>query len=144
MLDLYRRGVLLAVCSKNNPPEAMEAIARHPGMLLRPEHFAATRINWADKAQNLRELAAELNIGVDAIAFIDDNPVERDWVQAQLPEVTVIDLPQDPLGYAAALRDAPVLERLKLSDEDRARGRYYAEQRMRADLMQATGSVEDF
>jgi FkbH-like protein len=112
--------------------------------MLRPEHFAAMRINWADKAQNLRELAKELNIGVDAIAFLDDNPVEREWVQAQVPEVTVIDLPADPLEYARALRESPVFERLSLSDEDRARGRFYAEQRMRADLMEATGSIEDF
>ena len=144
MLDLYRRGVLLAVCSKNNPPEAMEALSKHPGMLLKPEHFAAFRINWTDKAQNIRDLARELNIGVDAVAFLDDNPVERQWVQAQLPEVTVIDLPPDPLQYADALRDAAVFERLSLSDEDRARGRFYAEQRMRADLMEGAGSVEDF
>jgi FkbH-like protein len=144
MLDLYRRGVLLAVCSKNNSPEALEALARHPGMLLRPEHFAAVRINWADKAQNLRELARELNIGLDAIAFLDDNPVEREWVQSQAPEVTVIDLPADPLEYARALRDVPYFERLSLSDEDRARGQFYAEQRQRADLQQAAGSIEDF
>ena len=144
MLDLYRRGVLLAVCSKNNPPEAMEALSKHPGMLLKPEHFAAFRINWADKAHNLREIARELNIGLDAVAFLDDNPVEREWVRGQAPEVTVIELPADPLEYARALRESPVFERLTLSDEDRARGRYYAEQRMRADLMEGAGSVEDF
>src|SRR3981081_2940350 len=80
LLDLYRRGILLAVCSKNNPEDAMEALERHPEMLLRPQHFAAVRINWQDKAQNLREIAAELNIGIDTIAFLDDNPVERQHV----------------------------------------------------------------
>jgi FkbH-like protein len=144
MLDLYRRGIILGVCSKNNPAEALEAIAKHPGMLLRPEHFASLRINWQDKATNLRELAKELNIGIDAIAFIDDNPVEREWVQSQLPEVTVIDLPADPMRFAAALRESPVFERLELSDEDRARGQYYAEQRLRTDLQQSAGSLEDF
>jgi len=144
MLDLYRRGVLLVVCSKNNPAEAMEAIEKHPGMLLRPEHFAALRINWQDKAANLRELAKELNLGIDAIAFIDDNPVEREWVRGQVPEVTIIDLPDDPIGFADALRQSPVFERLKLSEEDKSRSQYYAQDRMRSALQQTTGSLEDF
>ncbi|HYU45797.1 MAG TPA: HAD-IIIC family phosphatase, partial [Terriglobales bacterium] len=67
MLDLARRGILLAICSKNNLDDAMEALEKHPGMLVRPEHFAALRINWADKAQNLREIAHELNIGIDSL-----------------------------------------------------------------------------
>jgi FkbH-like protein len=144
MLDLYRRGILLAVCSKNNPPEATEAIEKHPGMLLRPDQFAALRINWQDKGTNLRELAKDLNLGIDSIAFIDDNPVEREWVRGQVPEVTIIDLPEDPMGFADALRQAPVFERLKLSEEDRSRGQYYAQDRMRDELQQTTGSLEDF
>ncbi len=144
LLDLYRRGIILAICSKNNPAEAMEAISRHPNMLLRPEQFAAVRINWNDKASNLREIAAELNIGIDAIAFLDDNPIERDWVRRQLPEVTVIDLPDDPMGFAPALRQCPFLERLSLSAEDRERGRMYADQRLRTELQQSAGSLEDF
>ena len=143
MLDLYQRGIILAVCSKNNPSDAMEALENHPGMLLRPHHFAALRVNWNDKAQNLREIASELNIGIDAVAFLDDSPVEREWVRSQLP-VAVIDLPQDPMGYAGALRDSPFFERLTLSDEDRERGRYYAEERQRSELRGGTASIEDF
>lgn len=142
--DLYQRGIILALCSKNNLEDAMEALENHPGMLLRPPHFAAWRINWQDKAQNLRDIAAELNIGIDALAFLDDNPVERAHVRAELPEVTVLALPDDPMGYAEALRAAPVFERLTLSDEDRERGRYYAEQRQRLDLEQRATSLEDF
>jgi len=144
MLDLYRRGIILAICSKNNPAEALEAIAQHRGMLLRPEHFAAVRINWNDKATNLREIAGELNIGIDSLAFMDDNPVERTWVREQLPEVTVLELPADPMGFAPALRDSPVFERLAISEEDRERGRMYAEQRQRAELQATAGSLEDF
>lgn len=144
MLDLYRRGIILAVCSKNNLVDAMEAIEHHPDMLLRPNHFAALRINWQDKAQNLREIASELNIGIDTIAFLDDNPVERQWVRSQLPEVKVIELPEDSLGYAQAVRNRPEFERLALSDEDRERGRYYAEQRLRTELEQKAVSLEDF
>jgi FkbH-like protein len=81
LLNLYRKGVLLAVCSKNNSEDALQVIRNHPGMRLRDEHFAALRINWEDKASNLRALAEELNIGLDAFVFIDDNPVERSWVK---------------------------------------------------------------
>ena len=144
LLDLSRRGILLAICSKNNLDDAMEALAKHPGMLVRPEHFAAVRINWTDKAQNLREIAQELNIGVDALAFLDDNPFEREQVRSALPEVTVIDLPQNPLEYAATVRDCPVFERLTLSAEDQQRTAMYAEQRKRADAEQNFQSKEDF
>ena len=144
LLDLYQRGIILALCSKNNLADAMEVLDSHPGMLLRPQHCAAWRINWQDKAQNLRELADELNIGIDALAFLDDNPVERARIRAALPEVTVLALPNDPMGYAAALRATPVFERLVLSDEDRERGRYYVEQRQRLDLEQRATSLEDF
>ena len=144
LLDLRQRGILLAICSKNNPDEAMEALERHPGMLLRPAHCAALRINWRDKVDNLRDIAAELNLGTDALAFLDDSPVERARVRAELPEVTVIELPDDPMGYARAVRESAVFERLTLAEEDRQRGRYYAEQRQRAGLAGQVASVEDF
>jgi FkbH-like protein len=144
ILDLYHRGIILAVCSKNNLADATEALENHPGMILRPHHFATFRINWNDKAQNLREIAAELNIGIDALALLDDSPVERERVRMELPEVTVIELPQDPMKYSEALRMAPVFERLVLSDEDRERGRYYAEQRQREEMEKSATSLEDF
>jgi len=144
MLDLYHRGILLAICSKNNAADAMEVLERHSGMLLRPQHFAAMRINWNDKAQGLREIAAELNIGTDAVAFLDDNPVERERIRAEMPEVTVIELPTDSIGYARSLRECPVFERLALSPEDRERSRLYAEQRQRVDLQHNVASLEDF
>ena len=144
MLDLHRRGILLAICSKNNPHEAMEALTRHPGMVLRPEHFAAMRINWNDKAQNLRDLAEELKIGLEAVAFLDDNPVERKRIREALPEVSVIEMPASPSDYAQALREAPVFERLALSEEDRRRGDYYAAQRRRTVAERAASTKEDF
>jgi FkbH-like protein len=144
LLDLSRKGILLAVCSKNNLDDAMEAIEKHPGMLLRAKHFAAVRINWMDKAQNLREIAQELNVGIDALAFVDDNPFEREQVRAALPEVTVIDLPKNPLEYSAAVRNCAVFERLTLSDEDQQRTAMYAEQKQRASAEQTFQSKEDF
>ncbi len=144
LLDLSQRGILLAVCSKNNSEEALAALQSHPGMLLHPEHFAAMRINWQDKARNLREIAAELNIGLDAVAFLDDNPVEREHVRREAPEAIVLELPGDPMHFAQAVRDAPVFERLTLSEEDRQRNRYYAAGRERAALEQAASSPEEF
>ena len=144
LLDLSRRGILLAVCSKNNPADAMEALSGHPGMLLQARDFAAMRINWNEKAQNLREIARELNIGLDSIAFLDDNPVERQQVREQAPEAIVIRLPEDPMDYARAVRDCPWFERLALSDEDSQRGAYYAAQRERVELERSVTSKEDF
>jgi FkbH-like protein len=144
LLDLSRRGILLAVCSKNNPADAMEALSTHSGMILQPRDFAAMRINWNDKAQNLREIASELNIGMDAIAFLDDNPVERQQVREQAPEAIVIRLPEDPMEYAQTVRDCPWFERLTLSEEDRQRGDFYAAQRERVELEQTVTSREDF
>lgn len=144
ILDLYRRGVILAVCSKNNPEDAMDVMEQNPCMILRPSHFASMRINWTDKAQNLREIAAELNIGLDSLAFLDDNPAERERVRAELPEVHVIELPPDLMDYAKTLHDDPVFERVALSMEDKERGKYYAEQRQRIQLEQNSDSLEDY
>jgi FkbH-like protein len=144
LLDLSRKGILLAVCSKNNLDDAMEAMEKHPGMLVRPKHFAAMRINWTDKAQNLREIAQELNVGTDSLAFLDDNPFEREQVRAALPEITVIDLGKDPLEYASAVRNCAVFERLTLSSEDQQRTEMYAAQKQRAGAEQNFQSKEDF
>ncbi len=144
LLDLSRKGVLLAICSKNNLDDAMEALEKHPGMLVHAKDFGAMRINWGDKTQNLREIAQELNVGIDSLAFLDDNPFEREQVRSALPEVTVIDISGNPLEYAAAVRDCPVFERLTLSAEDQQRTAMYAEQRQRAGAEQSFQTKEDF
>jgi len=144
LLDLHRRGILLAVCSKNNREEALDAIENHPGMLLKPADFIAMRVDWTDKAQNLREIASELNLGIDSLAFLDDNPIERHQVRTALPEVFVIDLPPDAMEFSRRIRDCPVFERLKLSTEDRQRGVMYQAQREREQLEQTITSREDF
>ena len=96
LLQLERNGVILAVCSKNNEADVLEAWENNPHMVLKREHFSAMRINWQDKASNLRELAGELNIGLDSMVFIDDNPTERELVKQLLPEVVVPDFPEKP------------------------------------------------
>lgn len=141
----YRdRGVLLAIASKNNPAEVDELLATHAEQLLRRDDFAALQVHWNDKASSLRAIAAALNVGVDALAFFDDNPVERAWVREQLPEVTVIDVPADPLGYPAALEASGAFDALALTDEDRARAAQYRAEAARQELAATAGSVEDF
>lgn len=144
LLDFKRRGIALAVSSKNNSADALEVLENHSAMLLRPKDFAALRINWNDKAENIREIARELNIGLEDMAFLDDNPAERELVRSRLPEISVIELPKDPAAYAGILRECPIFERISLSQEDQDRGRYYAEDRERRELKKSCGSLEDF
>lgn len=144
ILDLYKRGIILAICSKNNADDGLEGLEKHPSTLLHPGHFAAVRINWNDKAQNLREIAQELNIGLDAIAFLDDSPQERERVRRELPEVRVIELPSEPTEFARILQQCPLFETLNLSGEDRERSRYYAEERQRKELEKDATSLENF
>jgi FkbH-like protein len=142
MLDISARGIPLAICSKNNP-EAMEVFSR-PDMLLREDDFSVVYINWDDKAENLRRIAGDLNVGIDSLAFLDDSPFERERVQMELPEVFVIDLPSHSTDYARTLYEYPPLERLALTKEDSERVQMYAAQKQRADLWREVGSLEDF
>jgi len=141
---LNRRGILLAVNSKNNLEDAEQALRSHPGMVLRPADFAATRINWRDKPQNMIELADELNIGLDSLVFVDDDPAERAKMRQVLPAVFTVEMPADPTGYAAALLGSRVFDRLSLTPEDRRRTAMYREERAREVSRQSASSVEDF
>jgi len=144
ILDLSRRGVILAACSKNNPQDALQVLDSRPEMLLRSSHFSALRINWVDKATNIREIAEELNVGLDSIAFLDDSEIEREQVRSALPEVDVIDVPKDPAGFPEALRNYLGFERLQISAEDTQRAQFYTEQRQRSELLNSVTSTTDF
>ncbi len=144
LLKMHDAGILLAIASKNNPDDAREVLRDHPSMLLKQEHFAAVRINWQDKATNLRELADELNLGVDSFVFLDDNPVEREWLRRALPAVLVPDLPADPVDRPAFLRQLPVFQRVTLTEADRIRAETYALQARRAEVRSSASSFEEF
>jgi FkbH-like protein len=144
LLDFQQRGFVLALCSKNNPGDVMEVLKDHPHQILRPAHFAAMSINWKPKADNLRQLAKELNLGLDAFLFIDDSPHECLAVQQQLPMVTVIRTPEKPEHLPFCLDDQPRLEVLSLTDEDRRRGEMYAQERMRRELTAEVGNLNDY
>ncbi len=123
--DLQRRGVVLAACSKNDAAIAREPFRQHPEMVLKEDDFAAFRANWDDKAQNLRAIAAELNLGLDALAFADDNPAERGRIRGALPMVSVPELGDDPAYYAQRIADSGVFEHLALNQTDLGRAQSY-------------------
>jgi FkbH-like protein len=133
--ELSRRGVILAVCSKNDAANALEAFERHPEMVLRPADIACFRANWSDKPANLRAIAAALNIGLDAIVFADDNPFERALVRRELPMVAVPELSDEPASYPRSLADAGYFEALGITEEDRARSAHYQGNQQRAALL---------
>ena len=124
-LALRQRGVLLAVCSKNEEHIALQPFLRHPEMRLRREHIAVFIANWTDKATNLRRIAAELNLGLDVLVFLDDNPAERALIRRELPEVHVPELPDDPALFVPTLAGAGYFEATYLTAEDRNRATGY-------------------
>ncbi len=143
-LRLHGIGVLLAICSKNNQIDAWDVFDRHPGMILRREHVGAARINWLDKADNLRSLAEELGLGLDSFVFLDDNPVERARVAQSLPMVLVPALPADPAERPLYLQDGGWFDRTVLTEEDRARNQTYQKRRERESLSASAQSPGDF
>jgi len=144
LLSYYNRGIILAINSKNNYDEAIKVIREHPNMILRERHFAAMRINWRDKVENMIELSNELNIGLDSMVFVDDSPQERERMKQALPEVLVVDLPPSPFRYCQALQNINDFNALMLSEEDKRRGEMYYARRKRRQLMKSKRSLEEF
>jgi len=142
--DLKDRGVILAVCSKNDPEIAEDAFASHPEMLLRRSDVAAFVANWSDKAHNLQAIATQLNIGVDSLVLLDDNPVERARVREALPGVAVPELPADVSGYVRRLAEAGYFEATSFTDEDRQRATQYAQNAQRDSLQGTAQSIDEF
>jgi FkbH-like protein len=141
---VQQRGLLLAACSKNNRADVEEVFRLRPEMPLGLADFAATRINWEPKHQNIEAIARELNIGTDSLVFVDDNPAECELVRQMLPEVEVIQLPRDPARYAGLLLDLPSLERLEIAAEDRRKTAQYKEQAAREASREAAGDMDAY
>lgn len=125
VLSLGNRGIILAVCSKNDEAVARNVFEQHPEMLLRTKDIACFVANWKDKAENLRCIAQTLNIGLDSLVFVDDNPFERNLIRQELPMVAVPELPDDPAQYPETLGAAGYFEALEITQEDKARGQQY-------------------
>ena len=142
--ELADRGVILAVCSKNNEAGALEPFARHPEMVLRRDDIASFVANWSDKPANLRRIADELGLGLDALVFVDDNPFERELVRQALPMVAVPEIGEEPAAYAQAISDAGYFEALALTQEDRIRSERYRSDGARQMLRVEATNLDDY
>lgn len=135
VLNLYNRGVIITLCSKNNEEDVLEVLRNHPDMILREEHIANAQINWQDKATNIKQLATDLNIGLDSIVFMDDSEFEVNLVQEMLPEVTAIHMhPEKTVEFKNILASYGLFDTLTLTEEDKRRGEMYKTENARKSL----------
>lgn len=148
LLCLQQRGFILALCSKNNPEDVFEVFQNHPHQLLKTEHFAALRINWLPKADNLVSTAKELNLGLDSFIFVDDSDHECSAVRHALPEVEVVQVPTKPVEVPACLDTLARLEVVSLTPEDLEKTAMYTQERLRKSeldkLTSTGGSTDDY
>jgi FkbH-like protein len=140
----HAAGRLLAVCSKNSEEDVREVFTQRLDMPLRQEHFAAWRVNWSPKSENIKSIAQELNLGLDSFIFVDDNPVECAEVEANCPGVLTLQLPEDPADIPQFLKHCWAFDVLKVTAEDARRGEMYRESRQREELRSQAGSLAEF
>ncbi len=143
-VDLRKRGVVLAVCSKNDASAAIQPFRAHPGMVLKEDDIAVFMVNWDDKATNIERIAQRLDLGLDSLVLLDDNPVERALVREALPEVAVPELGDDPSVYVRTLFAAGYFESVGFTPEDLARAELYKGNAGRSKLLEASRNLDDF
>jgi len=144
LLALKQRGILLAVCSRNDEKTALEPFEKHPEMALKRSDFAAFVANWTSKAEGLKAIREALNIGFDSMVFLDDDAFERNLIRAALPEVAVPELPEDAADFVKALCELNLFEAGSFTEEDRARAGQYAAQEVRRSKQAAFTSPEGY
>jgi FkbH-like protein len=145
ILNLHQRGVIVALCSKNNEADVWEVFRKHPDMVLSEDHIAASRINWEDKVSNLRQLALELNIGLDSMVYADDSEFEVGLVRRELPEVAVIHMPANKtFDYAHLLASCGYFDTLTISEEDLKRSDMYRAESARKQLQGQATDMESY
>lgn len=142
--SLGKRGVILAVCSKNDYKNAAEPFEKHPEMILRLKDIASFQANWEPKSENLRRIAQELNVGIDSIVFVDDNPAEIEIVKQFVPEIETIWLGPDPAEYAAQLLNCRFFEPRSITTDDLHRGEQYQQQAARSQAMSVGTDMEAY
>lgn len=143
LLDVRRRGVLLTICSHNDEADVLEVLRTHPDCLLAEDDFATMRINWEDKAENVISIAKQLNLGLEHLVFIDDDPFECEWIRNRLPQVHVVNWPLE-LGEGRALDDLGLFDSLLLTDEDRSRTEMYRADTSRRAARDEVPTVEEY
>ncbi len=144
LLSLHQRGIILAINSKNNFEDAIKVIKEHPYMILKEEHFASMRINWNDKVTNMKEIIQEINIGSDSVVFIDDDPVNREFVKSIFPEILVVNLSNDASTYTPIVENIIDFSVLKITEEDKNRGKMYLKQKIINKLEESTPDLQSF
>jgi FkbH-like protein len=142
--ELSRRGVVLAICSKNDEAFALEPFERHPEMVLKRSDISAFAANWSDKPANIRAIAQQLNIGLDSLVFVDDNPFERELVRRELPMVSVPEVSDEPATYAGTLADAGYFEAVSVTAEDRVRTQQYRSNQIREDARKSATDLPSY
>jgi FkbH-like protein len=142
--SLKERGILLAVCSKNNQEDAQQPFLEHDSSILKLEDFAIFVANWQDKASNIRQIAETLSLGLDSFVFIDDNPIERELVKKELPEVAVPEMPPEPSDYIQIIDQQLYFQSTSLSAEDIDRHQSYQAKAKIESLKTSSASIEEF
>lgn len=143
-LKLRRRGILLGVCSKNDDATAREPFRSHPDMLLREQDIAVFQANWDDKATNVRAIAKSMNLGLESICFVDDNPAERERVRQELPLVNVPEMGNDPAYFVQLLCDSGAFEQFKLNRDDLGRAQAFENNAGRVELQSKIGNYDEY
>ena len=144
LLSLFNRGIALAINSNNNLEDALKVFREHPHMILKEGNFAAMQINWNDKISNMKAIAEEINIGTDSLVFIDDDKLNREIISSAFPEVLVVDLPEDAALYLKKLMELNEFNTYQITEEDKKRGRMYAEQRKRKEFKKSASDITEY
>lgn len=144
VLDLHARGVAVALCSKNDEADVLDVLDHHPDCLLQRKHLASWRINWNDKAGSIREIAEELNIGLDSIVFVDDSPQECELVRQALPQVLVRQVPSEPAQLIGFLDRQDLFDPFALTTEDVQRTHTYQQNRARHEFSASLADMADY
>ena len=142
--ELKKRGIILCICSKNNEGVAKEPFIKHPDMILRFDDIAMFVANWEDKATNIRYIQKTINIGMDSIVFLDDNPFERNLVRELVPDITVPELPENPEQYLPYLQSLNLFETATYSDNDAARTKQYQAEVGRTQLQESFSDFTEY
>jgi FkbH-like protein len=144
LLSLTHRGILLAVCSKNDYDKAVEPFEKHPEMVLHMKDIVAFKANWQPKSENIRQIAADLNLGLDSLVFIDDNPAEIEIVRQFVPEVETVLLSEDPSEYVGVLQDARYFEPKSVTAEDLERVDQYKQEAQRQQILTSVTDMDAY
>jgi FkbH-like protein len=144
LLEYYNRGILLTINSRNNEADILEVFEKNPQMILKQNHFAVIKANWNNKAENIVQIAEELNIGLDSLVFIDDDPLNREWVKKYLPQVKVLEFSIPPEEYVATLFAGRLFDQVNLTAEDMQRARMYTQESERKKLQVSKQTLAEY